>query len=341
MSTSVSQGVATIVDNDPLPSLSVSQPTVTEGSSGAKNLSFEVSLSAASGQPVSVSYATVDGTAVAGSDYTALSGTVTIPAGQTSATINVAPLDDALAEPTETVIVTLQSVTSGDPQIQIDAGQNQATLAVADAAYCFPLPERYGDAEAAPLLCAGLIGYRSLRMVGRARRLGIWGFGAAAHIIAQVARHEGRELYAFTRPGDAAAQDFAMSLGAVWAGDADAAPPGELDAALIFAPVGALVPTALAAVRKGGIVVCGGIHMSDIPAMCYASLWEERELVSVANLTRRDAAEFFPVARHAKVETSTAAYPLEQANRALDDLRAGRLSGAAVLVPGQGHAAVD
>jgi alcohol dehydrogenase, propanol-preferring len=208
-----------------------------------------------------------------------------------------------------------------------------AGLAVADAAYCFPLPDRYGDAEAAPLLCAGLIGWRTLRMAGDALRLGVWGFGAAAHIVAQVVRAEGRELYAFTRPGDTAAQAFARAMGAAWAGDADAKPPAELDAALIFAPVGALVPLALAAVRKGGAVVCGGIHMSDIPAFPYRLLWEERVLRSVANLTRRDAADFLAFAAGTPIRTEVTTYPLADANRALSDLRHGRLQGAAVLIP--------
>jgi propanol-preferring alcohol dehydrogenase len=213
----------------------------------------------------------------------------------------------------------------------IDGGYAEWT--VADAAYCFPLPERYGDAEAAPLLCAGLIGYRSLRMAGDARRLGIYGFGAAAHIVAQVARHQGREIFAFTRSGDAAAQAFARSLGAVWAGDSTTAPPAPLDAAILFAPVGALVPAALAAVRKGGIVVCGGIHMSDIPSFPYRLLWEERVLRSVANLTRQDALEFLALAGEVPIRTEVTTYPLAAANEALSDLREGRLQGAAVLIP--------
>ena len=208
-----------------------------------------------------------------------------------------------------------------------------AELAIADAAYCFPLPERYGDIEAAPLLCAGLIGFRTLRMAGDPRRLGIWGFGAAAHIVAQVARHEGREIHAFTRPGDIAAQEFARSLGVAWAGDADTAPTAQLDAALIFAPVGGLVPLALAAVRKGGAVVCGGIHMSDLPGFPYRLLWEERVLRSVANLTRADASNFLALAAETPIRTEVTPYRLEQANEALADLRDGRLQGAAVLVP--------
>jgi len=208
-----------------------------------------------------------------------------------------------------------------------------AEHAVADAAYCFPVPDGYAAVAAAPLLCAGLIGYRSLVMAGPAARLGIYGFGAAAHIVAQVARHQGRELHAFTRAGDEAAKEFARSLGATWAGGSDEAPPEPLDAAIIFAPVGALVPAALKAVRKGGTVVCGGIHMSDIPSFPYALLWEERGVRSVANLTRRDAEEFLALAPRVPVRTETVAYPLERADEALADLRAGRLQGAAVLVP--------
>jgi propanol-preferring alcohol dehydrogenase len=213
----------------------------------------------------------------------------------------------------------------------IDGGYADHT--VADAAYCFPLPEIYGAVEAAPLLCAGLIGYRSLSMAGQAERLGLYGFGAAAHIVAQVAAFQGREVYAFTRPGDVAAQAFARALGARWVGGSDESPPERLDATLIFAPVGSLVPLALQTVRKGGIVVCGGIHMSDIPSFPYRHLWEERVLRSVANLTRRDALEFLALAPQVPVRTETIAYPLEQANKALDDLRHGRLQGAAVLVP--------
>jgi len=214
---------------------------------------------------------------------------------------------------------------------QIDGGY--AELTVADERYCFAIDRHYGDVEAAPLMCAGLIGYRTLRMAGDARCLGIYGFGAAAHIVAQVARHQGRRLFAFTRPGDAAAQDFARSLGAEWAGDSTAPPPEPLDAALIFAPVGPLVPAALAATRKGGTVVCGGIHMSDIPVFPYRILWEERVLRSVANLTRRDAEEFLALAPEAGVRTETVIYPLDRANAALVDLRSGALQGAAVLVP--------
>lgn len=208
-----------------------------------------------------------------------------------------------------------------------------ASHAIADARYAFALPETGGDAELAPLLCAGLIGWRSLVKAGEGRTLGIYGFGAAAHIILQVALWQGRKVYAFTRPGDDEAQRFALSLGACWAGSSDEAPPELLDAAIIYAPVGALVPMALKAVRKGGRVVCAGIHMSDIPSFPYSILWEEREVLSVANLTRRDAEEFLGVAPKAGVETTVTIYPLERANEALDDLRAGRLKGAAVLVP--------
>jgi len=204
---------------------------------------------------------------------------------------------------------------------------------IADARFVFPLQENADPVALAPLLCAGLIGYRSLRLAGDAKRLGIYGFGAAAHIIAQVAVWQGREIYALTRPDDIAAQDFARQTGAVWAGGSDEAPPTLLDAVLIFAPVGALVPKALKALCKGGRVVCGGIHMSDIPAFPYADLWNERHIMSVANLTRQDGEEFFPLAEKAGVQTVTQAYPLEDANRALYDLKHGRLQGAAVLVP--------
>jgi propanol-preferring alcohol dehydrogenase len=214
---------------------------------------------------------------------------------------------------------------------QIDGGY--ATHTVADARYAFHLPEGYSDIEAAPLLCAGLIGYRSLKMTGPACRLGIYGFGAAAHIVAQVARYQQREVYAFTRPGDAQAQSFARELGAVWTGGSDETPPAALDAAIIFAPVGGLVPFALRAVRKGGIVVCGGIHMSDIPAFPYALLWEERVLRSVANLTRDDAREFLALAPLAGVRTRVVPMQLSEANDALRRLRQGELTGAAVLVP--------
>jgi propanol-preferring alcohol dehydrogenase len=214
---------------------------------------------------------------------------------------------------------------------QIDGGY--AELTVTDQRYCFAIPQEFDDVGAAPLLCAGLIGHRTFRMAGDGERIGIYGFGAAAHIVAQVARYEGRKIFAFTSPGDTAAQDFARGLGAVWAGGSDEAPPEQLDAALIFAPVGALVPAALRAVKKGGTVVCGGIHMSDIPAFPYAILWEERVLRSVANLTRRDAEEFLALAPKAGIATATTPYPLADANRALADLRAGRLEGAAVLVP--------
>jgi propanol-preferring alcohol dehydrogenase len=208
-----------------------------------------------------------------------------------------------------------------------------AEYAAADARYVFTLPSGYGDAEAAPLLCAGLIGYRSYRMAGPARRLGLYGFGAAAHILAQVARHEGRMVYAFTSPGDASTQQFARSLGAVWAGDSTAPPPEPLDAAIIFAPVGKLVPEALSRVAAGGTVVCAGIHMSDIPSFPYRLLWGERIVRSVANLTREDAREFLRVAAQFRIETRVRTYPLSDANRALSDLRGGRIEGAAVLVP--------
>lgn len=210
-----------------------------------------------------------------------------------------------------------------------------AEMTVADASFCVPLPEeRYPDAVAtAPLLCAGLIGWRCLVKAGPAKRLGLYGFGAAAHILAQVARWQGREIYAFSRPGDQQSPAFARSLGAVWAGGSDERPPVPLDAAIIFAPAGELVPAALRAVKKGGRVVCGGIHMSDIPSFPYDILWEEREVVSVANLTRQDAHDFFMVAHEAHVRTQTTRYALADANQALDDLRHGRFHGAAVLVP--------
>jgi len=214
---------------------------------------------------------------------------------------------------------------------QIDGGY--AEYAVADADYCFPIPEGLGDVEAAPLLCAGLIGYRTLRMAGPCRTIGIYGFGAAAHIVAQIARHEGMAAYAFTRPGDTQAQAFARELGCVWAGGSDETPPVPLDAALVFAPVGALVPLALEAMNKGGVVVLGGIHMSDIPSMPYRILWEERIVRSVANLTRKDAEEFLALAPRIPVRTHTTALPLSEANEALDRLRRGDLTGALVLVP--------
>jgi propanol-preferring alcohol dehydrogenase len=208
-----------------------------------------------------------------------------------------------------------------------------AELTVADQRYCFAIDPHYGDVEAAPLMCAGLIGYRTLRMAGDAQLIGIYGFGAAAHIVAQVIRHQGRRLFAFTRRGDLAAQQFARSLGAEWAAGSDEPPPEPLDAALIFAPVGALVPAALAATKKGGTVVSGGIHMSDIPSFPYRILWEERVLRSVANLTRRDAEEFLALAPKAGIRTETVTYPLARANDALADLRNGALQGAAVLIP--------
>jgi propanol-preferring alcohol dehydrogenase len=214
---------------------------------------------------------------------------------------------------------------------QIDGGY--AEFARADQRYCFPLPAGLDDAHAAPLLCAGLIGYRALVMAGDAARLGIYGFGAAAHIVAQVARWQGRKVFAFTRSGDAAAQDFARALGAAWAGASDQPSPEPLDAAIIFAPVGALVPLALRAVVKGGRVVCAGIHMSDIPSFPYGILWGERQVLSVANLTRRDAKEFLTLAPKVPVETTVETFPLRRANEALARLREGRLQGAAVLIP--------
>jgi propanol-preferring alcohol dehydrogenase len=214
---------------------------------------------------------------------------------------------------------------------QIDGGYAEYTLA--DARYCFPLPADFDDVAAAPLLCAGLIGYRALRLAGEAERLGLYGFGAAAHICAQVARHRGQKVFAFTKPGDRAGQDFARSLGACWAGGSDELPPEALDAALIFAPVGALVPAALAATGKGGTVVCAGIHMSAIPSFSYDLLWQERVLRSVANLTRRDGEEFLALAPQVPVRTVTKAFPLSEANEALRRLRDGEIEGAAVLVP--------
>jgi propanol-preferring alcohol dehydrogenase len=214
---------------------------------------------------------------------------------------------------------------------QVDGGFADYLLAWDD--YCLPLPAGLDDVHAAPLLCAGLIGYRALRMTGEAGRIGLYGFGAAAHIVAQLARAQGRECLAFVRAGDRQAQDFALNLGCSWAGSSEERPPGELDAAIIFAPVGSLVPAALSAVRKGGTVVCGGIHMSDIPAFPYALLWGERVLRSVANLTRRDGEEFLPLAVSAGVQTHVLEFPLTAANDALRQLRQGQLSGAAVLVP--------
>ncbi len=208
-----------------------------------------------------------------------------------------------------------------------------AEYTVADARYCFPISAEYSDIEAAPLLCAGLIGYRALRMAGDAEHLGLYGFGAAAHILTQVARHQGRKVYAFTRPGKERGRQFARSLGAVWAGGSDQPPPVPLDAAIIFAPAGHLVVTALQAVRKGGIVVCAGIHMSDIPSFAYSILWGERRLVSVANLTRTDGIEFFAIAPQVPVRTTVTSFTLDEANAALDAVRQGNLDGAAVLVP--------
>lgn len=212
----------------------------------------------------------------------------------------------------------------------LDGGYAEYTLA--DQRFCFPIPDLYSDAEAAPLLCAGLIGYRSLVKAGSGKRLGIYGFGAAAHIVAQVARYQHREIYAFTRPGDEEAKKFALSLGAVWAGGSNELPPAKLDAAIIFAPVGELIPQALRAVGKGGIVVSGGIHMSDIPSFPYSLLWEERSICSVANLTRRDGDEFLALAPRVPVRTEIQTFRLEQANEALARLRSGQIQGAAVLV---------
>jgi propanol-preferring alcohol dehydrogenase len=214
---------------------------------------------------------------------------------------------------------------------QIDGGF--AEYAVADARYCFPIPAGYPDAQAAPLLCGGLIGWRALRMTGDARRLGFYGFGSSAHMLAQVVRHQGRELYAFTRRGDERSQAFARSLGAVWAGASGDAPPAPLDAAILFAPVGALVPTALRHVAKGGVVVCAGIHMSDIPSFPYELLWGERVVRSVANLERRDGVEFLDLAPRVPVRTEVHPYPLARLPEALDDLRAGRFDGTAVVTP--------
>jgi propanol-preferring alcohol dehydrogenase len=213
-----------------------------------------------------------------------------------------------------------------------DRDGGYAEYTVADARYCFRIPEKYDDAHAAPLLCAGLIGYRAYAMTGNAQRIGLYGFGAAAHIIAQVARHQGKEIYAFTRPGDTRSQEFALSLGAVWAGDSVTQPPALLDAAIIFAPDGALVPQALGATAKGATVVCAGIHMSDIPRFPYALLWGERTVRSVANLTRADGHAFFALAAQMNIKTTPVMFPLQQANEALAALRAGRFDGAAVLV---------
>ena len=214
-----------------------------------------------------------------------------------------------------------------------DRDGGYAEYAVADARYCFPLPERYDDLHAAPLLCAGLIGYRAYAMTGNARRLGLYGFGAAAHIIAQVACAQEREVYAFTRPGDIRSQEFARSLGAAWAGDSTAAAPAALDAAIIFAPLGVLVPAALRASRKGAVIVCAGIHMSDIPSFPYSLLWGERSVRSVANLTRADGEAFFALAADIDIRTAPVAFALEDANQALTALRTGRFEGAAVLLP--------
>jgi propanol-preferring alcohol dehydrogenase len=214
----------------------------------------------------------------------------------------------------------------------LDRDGGYAELVVADERFVLPLPEGFADLETAPLLCAGLIGYRAFRMTGDAERLGLYGFGSSAHIIAQVARHEGRRVFAFTRPGDEAGQAFAREVGAEWAGDTEQAPPEELDAAIIFAPAGALVPIALRAVRKAGVVVCAGIHMSDIPSFPYSDLWGERVLRSVANLTREDGREFLALAPRVPVRAHVTTYPLEDANQALSDVREGRIEGSAVLV---------
>lgn len=212
----------------------------------------------------------------------------------------------------------------------IDGGYAEYT--VADAGFCFPIPEDYPDLQAAPLLCAGLIGYRAYRMTGEAQKLGFYGFGAAAHILIQLARYQGREVYAFTRKGDTTGQEFARQMGAVWAGGSEELPPEPLDAAIIFAPIGKLVPAALRAVAKGGVVVCAGIHMSDIPSFPYHILWEERVVRSVANLTRRDGEEFLALAPQVPIHTEVNLFPLDQANDALDALRSGKIKGAAVLV---------
>jgi propanol-preferring alcohol dehydrogenase len=213
-----------------------------------------------------------------------------------------------------------------------DLDGGYAELAVADERFCFPIPEGYADEEAAPLLCAGLIGYRSLRLTGDAGRLGLYGFGASAHIVVQVARHQGKRVFAFTKPGDAQGQAFARELGAEWAGGSDERPPEELDAAILFAPVGELVPLALAALAKGGAVVCAGIHMSDIPSFSYELLWGERQVRSVANLTRADGEELLALAPRVPIRVEVETFPLEQANEALERLRTGRIRGAAVLV---------
>jgi propanol-preferring alcohol dehydrogenase len=214
-----------------------------------------------------------------------------------------------------------------------DLDGGYAERVVADKRYCFPIPDGYTNEQAAPLLCAGLIGYRSLRLAGDAERLGLYGFGASAHIVAQVARHQGRRVFAFTRPGDLEGQAFARELGAEWAGGADERPPEELDAAILFAPAGELVPIALAALAKGGVVVCAGIHMSDVPSFPYELLWEERQIRSVANLTRLDGEEFLALAPEVPVRTHVETFPLAAADEALARLRAGRIRGAAVLVP--------
>jgi propanol-preferring alcohol dehydrogenase len=212
----------------------------------------------------------------------------------------------------------------------LDGGYAEYT--VADQRFCFPIPDSYSDAHAAPLMCAGLIGYRSLVKAGNAKRLGIYGFGAAAHIVTQVAKYQRREIYAFTRSGDQQAQEFALNLGALWAGGSNQLPPEKLDAAIIFAPVGSLIPQALKTVGKGGVVICGGIHMSDIPSFPYSILWEERSISSVANLTRRDGEEFMTLAPKVPVRTEVETFPLKEANEALNRLRSGTIHGAAVLI---------
>ncbi len=230
-------------------------------------------------------------------------------------------------DPTAKIFATVTGYT-------IDGGYGE--FVVADARFCFHLPEQYDDVDIAPLLCAGMLGYRSYRKTGDARRLGIYGFGNAAHLIAQIAIYQGREIFAFTRPGDKAGQESARKLGTTWAGGSDEMPPEKLDAAIVFAPVGELVPLALRALAKGGIVVCGGIHMSDIPSFPYADLWGERTICSVANLTRRDGEEFLEIAPRVPVRTETEIFPLEEANTALDRFRAGKLKGTAVLMMSAG-----
>jgi propanol-preferring alcohol dehydrogenase len=227
----------------------------------------------------------------------------------------------------------LENLCDGARFTGYDLDGGYAERVVADERFCLPIPDAYADEQAAPLLCAGLIGYRSLRMTGDAERLGLYGFGASAHIVAQVARHQGRRVFAFTKPGDRGGQAFARELGAEWAGGSDERPPDELDAAILFAPAGELVPTALAALAKGGTVVCAGIHMSDVPSFPYELLWGERQVRSVANLTRADGDEFLALAPQVPVQTRVEVFPLTDANEALERLRAGGITGAAVLVP--------